>query len=1002
MKKTVFLYSGEGTRSSESDCDLLKHSAYWTEIEQILHDQLGLDLETIWNGDDPLRCPTSPLVTTVAQICLADTWKRWGHEPDVVIGHSIGELAAAFQAGFYSLEQILVLAHRIGEVTAKLDGAMAHGPLTEDRITTLPVNLSSLNFADNGKIHVTLSDYEDNIADFMGKNAGFVRMQLPHPWHHPDYEPFVDRIPELPSRKIDGFKFVSGVTGAFENQLDVGYWRRWQVHSVDFIGAVQTIRDRFDGDALEIVEIGFHPVLAKCCEVFSDHTYASSMFRGEDGIKWILFQRKRLDQQAFLAKLNEALKGYNARLDQETPLAYQGLTSLNFMELSAVLQPFFPSLAPQDFYRYKSIKQLIDQFGIDNTAERMARPKFQKNDVVVAGMSCRFPASSQTPAQFWNALLSGQDQVRADLERGSYEAGFLDDVVSRFDHHYFNISDAEAQTMDPQQILALELAELLWQDAGIDPKTLDPRRVGVYLGVWNHEYTGRKESVYYPTGTNPSIIASRISYHYDLRGPSWVSNTACSSSLVAVHYAAKDIEDGRIDFAVAGGVNMLLGNAFTGRMRNAGFLSKDHRCKAFDNSANGYVRAEGGGLVLLTRKDLADRYYAELLGSSINQNGALSQTITAPHPVAQEELILDACDDAGIAPQDIAYVECHGTGTKIGDPIEISALKNTIARDRKDPCHIGSVKSNIGHLESAAGIAGLIKALLVVNHGKIPANLHFDHPNEYIDFKGSKINVVAREVEVNRQINVGISSFGFGGSNAHVIIKGADDGVRKPVQEQTVPFSRDTARRLRDYYLLDDTAQPAAGAIERPAAEVGADVRAAIVGYFRQLTGIEEIIDDVELFEQGLDSMSATELIHNLEQEFSIELDPDIFFEYPLLDQFTEAVENIVVDKGKNPTSDISAPDTAEVGAAVPAAIARNFHQLTGIEEIMGDVELFEQGLDSMSAAELIHNLEQEFSIELDPDILFEYPLLDQFTAAVENLVGANEKGAVTEMKVAV
>ena len=452
--------------------------------------------------------------------------------------------------------------------------------------------------------------------------------------------------------------------------------------------------------------------------------------------------------------------------------------------------------------------------------------------------------------------------------------------------------------MDPQQILALELTEMLWRDAGIDPQTMDRRRVGVYLGVWNQEYAGHKESVYYPMGTNISIIASRISYHYDLRGPSWVSNTACSSSLVAVHYAAKDIEDGRIDFAIAGGVNMMLGNDFTSRMTNSGFLSKDHRCKAFDDLANGYARAEGGGLVLLARKDLVDSYYADLLGSAINQNGGLAQTITAPHPVAQEELILDACEDAGIAPQEIAYVECHGTGTKIGDPIEISAIRNTIAKGRKDTCHIGSVKSNIGHLESAAGIAGLIKSLLIVNQGRIPPNLHFNQPNQYIDFENGRINVVARETEVDKQIIVGVSSFGFGGSNAHVIIRGVADAVRKPVEAQAVPFDRQRARRLRDYFELDE-ARPVV-AIETVAVpEESSDVRTLVTRIFHQLTGIEQLDPDVELFEQGLDSMSATELIHNLEQEYNIELDPDILFEYPLLDQFAQAVANQVGDNGE-------------------------------------------------------------------------------------------------------
>ena len=417
----------------------------------------------------------------------------------------------------------------------------------------------------------------------------------------------------------------------------------------------------------------------------------------------------------------------------------------------------------------------------------------------------------------------------------------------------------------------------------------------MYLGAWNQEYLGDINSVYYPTGTNPSIIASRISYQYDLRGPSWVSNTACSSSLLAVHYACKDIEDGRIDFAIAGGVNMLLGNTFTDKMRKSGFLSEDNRCKAFDDSANGYVRAEGGGLVLLVNKDLVGTYYAEVIGSSINQNGGRAQVITAPHPEAQEELILDACQAAAIAPQDISYIECHGTGTKIGDPIEISAIQNTIAKDRKDTCYVGSVKSNLGHLESAAGIAGLIKSVLVLNNGIIPPNLHFSQPNQYIDFDSYHLNVVTEETVVDNLINIGVSSFGFGGANAHVIVKGVADDVRKPVESLEIPFDRANASPLEDYFQLDEESIPQASAAQEVSVEA-VDVGGIVKSLFFNLTNIEEIEPDLELFEQGLDSMSATELINSLEQEFKIELDPDVLFDYPLLDQIVELIETKVAE----------------------------------------------------------------------------------------------------------
>ena len=591
---------------------------------------------------------------------------------------------------------------------------------------------------------------------------------------------------------------------------------------------------------------------------------------------------------------------------------------MTFTEFSVLLEKYFPSLTPQDFYRFKTINQLIDQFGIDKPTD-LPLPqnlKFQKNEVVISGMSCKFPSSAENLTQFWEMLLSKEDQVKMYADRGAFEAGFLDDEISKFDYRYFNISEAEAQTMDPQQILALELTELLWQDANINPNQLDKKRIGVYMGAWNQEFPGDKGSVYYPTGTNPSMIAARISYHYDLRGPSWVSNTACSSSLIAIHYAAKDIEDGRIDFAIAGGVNMIWGNNFTGYMRNSGFLSKDDRCKAFDNSANGYVRAEGGGLVLLVNKNLVDNYYAELLGSSVNQNGGRSQIISAPHPDAQAELIMDACQDAAIAPQDISYVECHGTGTKIGDPIEISAIQNTIAKDRKNKCYLGSVKSNMGHLESAAGIAGLIKSVLVLYHGIIPPNLHFNQPNEFIDFETYQLNVVSEATQIDNQANIGVSSFGFGGTNAHIIIKGVADKVRKKIENLAIPFDRGKAPYLQHHHQNDDAKLPSEmnelnsntqntgaieneksdmhGEIERTQKFTREDVEKMVKDLFYKLTNIDEIDSDIELTEQGLDSMSVTALISELETSLKIEIDPDIIFEYPLPDQLIDEIHALI------------------------------------------------------------------------------------------------------------
>ncbi|MGD9212680.1 MAG: beta-ketoacyl synthase N-terminal-like domain-containing protein, partial [Desulfobacteraceae bacterium] len=590
----------------------------------------------------------------------------------------------------------------------------------------------------------------------------------------------------------------------------------------------------------------------------------------------------------------------------------------------------------------------------------------------------------ETLPQFWEMLMSKTDQVEGESGRGQTEAGFLNSAVSRFDHQYFNISQAEARTMDPQQILALELTEMLFLDAGIDPQKLDKQRVGVYIGAWNQEYHGDSSSVYYPTGINASIIAGRISYHYDFRGPSWVSNTACSSSLIAVHYAVKDIEAGRIDYAVAGGVNMLLDEAFTVSMQHSGFLSKDFRCKTFDDSANGYVRAEGGALVLLANKELVTKYYARVIGTAINQNGGRAQVITAPHPEAQEELIAAACQDAGIMPQEIAYLECHGTGTKIGDPIEMTAIQNTVGRERGDTLYVGSIKSNLGHLESAAGIAGTIKAVAALNHGIIPPNLHFSTPNQFIDFKSYPISVVSEATPIAHEAVAGISSFGFGGANAHIIIKGAEEKVCKKIQPVQIPFDRLQAASLDTYLKLIES-ELCPSLKEAAPENTGTDIRQRIQAHLFKVTGISEIDPDLALLDQGLDSMSATELFNHLQEEFKIEIDPEILFDNPLFDQFAAKIKHMINSQPEKKIEDGFTKDN------IDQLVAELFFQLTGIKEIDPEVELTDQGLDSMSGAELISQMESGLKIEIGPEILFEYPLREQFVEQIYTLVNQKQ-----------
>ncbi len=269
MKKTVFIYSGEGTHDSGTRFRLLKHSPSWSQIAHILKSKLNLDVEQLWKREiGRHRCPHSPLLTVISQICMSDIWCKWGYRPDVMIGHSTGELSAAYQAGFYTLEDILVLAYRIGEVASRLDGVMLHGRLSDAEIGQLPVNLSSFNFEDEAGKHVTVSGYAGEMEAFLEKYPDFVRMKLPHPWHHPDYQRFSAQLAYAKSGRVDEGTFVSGVTTGFETRLDDRHWHHWLVNPIDFIQSMRAIKARYDDHHLDIIEIGFHPVLKKCCEIF--------------------------------------------------------------------------------------------------------------------------------------------------------------------------------------------------------------------------------------------------------------------------------------------------------------------------------------------------------------------------------------------------------------------------------------------------------------------------------------------------------------------------------------------------------------------------------------------------------------------------------------------------------------------------------------------------------------------------------------------------------------
>ncbi|MGW7577285.1 acyltransferase domain-containing protein [Streptomyces sp. NPDC054765] len=428
--------------------------------------------------------------------------------------------------------------------------------------------------------------------------------------------------------------------------------------------------------------------------------------------------------------------------------------------------------------------------------------------IAVVGMAGRFPGAEST-AELWKILNDGVEavaEVPADrwLNEEWYDpdpncagrtstrrGGFLGHGIAGFDPLFFKISPAEAVHMDPQQRLMLELAWEALEDAGTVPGHLRDRPAGVYAGVMWSEYAGMLAAqpgvlgAHSAPGGDTSVVPARVSYSLGLRGPSIAVNTACSSSLVALHMARRALLSGECEIALAGGVNLMCSPSSTVAMSRFGAMAPDGRCKAFDAAADGYVRGEGGGVVVLKRLSRAvadgDRIYCTMVGSAVNNDG-FSNGLTAPNPVAQEEVVRAACEDAGIDPAEVDFVETHGTGTELGDPIEAGALGAVYGPGRTRPLLLGAVKTNVGHLEAAAGITGFVKTALSLHHRRIPGNLNFHTPSRHIDFDGLRLAVPTGPRPwpgaADSTPMAGVSSFGFGGTNCHVLLSGVHERPR--------------------------------------------------------------------------------------------------------------------------------------------------------------------------------------------------------------------------------
>lgn len=456
--------------------------------------------------------------------------------------------------------------------------------------------------------------------------------------------------------------------------------------------------------------------------------------------------------------------------------------------------------------------------------------------IAIVGIGCRFPGGVNNPEVFWK-LMKEEIDATTDIPKDRWDiqtfydpdksksgkaytchGGFLE-RVNEFDAQFFGISPREAAYLDPQQRLLLEIVWEAFEDAGIDPQTLEGSNTGVYIGAFTLDYKLIQlkyfdlVDTHTATGAMMTMVSNRISYIFDLRGPSISVDTACSGSLVAVHLACQSIWNKQCSLAIAGGVNVITAPEYTVAESKGGFLSPEGRCKTFDSGADGYARGEGAGVVILKPLSQAltdnDFVYALIRGTGVNQDGH-TNGITVPRGESQEQLMREVYQNAGILPRQIRYVEAHGTGTPTGDPIEANAIANVIAADLPpgEKCIVGSVKTNIGHLEAASGAAGLIKSVLILQNKQIPAHLHLKNVNPKISVDRLRIPTKMEPLpEKDGPALIGINSFGFGGTNAHVVIQEApaQKEIKRAITNKTnpnwpgiLPLSTRNKNALRD------------------------------------------------------------------------------------------------------------------------------------------------------------------------------------------------------------
>lgn len=657
-------------------------------------------------------------------------------------------------------------------------------------------------------------------------------------------------------------------------------------------------------------------------------------------------------------------------------------------------------------------------------------------DIAVIGIACRLPGAND-PESFWDNLKNGVCSVK-DISTDRFKeciddlyckkAGMLDSI-DRFDPLFFSISPKEAEIMDPQQRIFLEECWKLFEDAGYSPAELRGSRCGVFAGAVSGDYlsvlkdAGLENEGDALIGMAPSVLASRIAYYLDLKGPSISVETACSSSLSALHMACMNINEGTCDMAIAGGISLFPDPSLLRRACNLNMLSKSGVCRPFDNSADGTVLSEGAALVLLKPLDKAlkekDHIYGVIKGISINQDGK-TNGITAPSISSQCELEKSVYRKYGIDPERIIYIEAHGTGTELGDPIEIKALSEAFREytDRKNYCAVGSVKSNIGHCTIASGVSGLIKLLLCMKNGEIPATLNYSTANEHIDFAGSPFYVADKnqKIEVGKSYLMALSAFGFSGTNCHLVVenynekRGAPDdkrslillsGRKKKQLRARIDSLSEFIRKNRQEIRLQDISYTLA---------VGREHMAVRYGFW--CSSIGELLEKLNgITDEEFCDMNSSESItvsddEALKSYYSVK-EPDFSGLFEGRECFRislptyEFEENVYWPKRKKASQSVTEKAFEPVKRSpydskekIYSAIVNALKKILRVsdDDILGDIPFAEYGMDSITVIDIIKEINSELCIELPKTALFNYSTLNVLTEHIsEKFVIGND-----------